>query len=57
MVAFLTATVVNQSSAFWSYVIVGYVCTFVLLGGLAVRTIIRGRRLSRQLPPEQRRWL
>lgn len=57
MLAFLIAAVVNQSSDFWSYVIFGYVCTFVLVIGLAVRTVVRGRRLSRQLPPEQRRWL
>ena len=57
MLAFLAATVVNQNSDFWSYVIIGYVSTFVLIIGFAVRTVIRGRRLSRQLPPEQRRWL
>ena len=40
----------------WGYVISAWV---IVLGGLAVyavRTILRGRALSRQVPPEKRRW-
>jgi len=41
----------------WGYVIAGWVLVF---GGLAVYAawvIVRGRNLSRQVPPEERRWM
>jgi hypothetical protein len=41
----------------WSYVAAGYV---VSIGGLAVYALAmlrRGRRLSSQVPPEERRWM
>lgn len=41
----------------WGYITAGYVITFGLLALYAVRTILRGRRLSRRLPAEDRRWL
>lgn len=40
----------------WVYVIAAWV---VVLGGLglyAASVVSRGRRLSRQVPPEDRRW-
>jgi hypothetical protein len=45
------------ASSGWGYVIAGYVVT---LGGLAayvLRTLLRGRQLSKQVPPEARRWM
>ena len=53
----VAAAVQTQSSDFWWYVIVGYVATIAVLLGYAIRTILRGRQLSRQVPPENRRWL
>ncbi|CAN5537084.1 hypothetical protein BH20ACT2_BH20ACT2_20040 [soil metagenome] len=41
----------------WDYVTAGYVITFATLGLYALRTLVRGRRLARRLPPEQRRWM
>ena len=49
--------VVNQPASYWGFVTVGYGAAVVALGGFAIRTITRGRRLSRGLPPEKRRWL
>jgi hypothetical protein len=40
----------------WSYVIAAWV---IVLGSIAVyaaSVVARGRRLSRQVPPEDRRW-
>lgn len=39
------------------YVFASYGVTIVLLSGFAALTIVRGRRLGRRLPPEDRRWL
>ena len=40
-----------------SYVAVGYTATFVALAGYTVRTLLRGRSLAKQVPPERRRWM
>ena len=40
----------------WTYVIAAWL---IVLGGIALyalTVIARGRRLSRQVPPEDRRW-
>jgi hypothetical protein len=39
------------------YVLAGYSIVFGTLIAYAVRTLLRGRSLSRQLPPEDRRWM
>lgn len=41
----------------WGYVIASWLITFLVIGVFAVLTIMRGRRLSRQVPPEDRRWM
>ncbi|HEY2811980.1 MAG TPA: hypothetical protein VGJ03_00810 [Acidimicrobiales bacterium] len=41
----------------WGYVTVGYVLVFVVLAVYAVRTLLKGRALSKQVPPESRRWM
>lgn len=51
------ATIKDQSHNFWSYVIVGYGAAFLAVGGYSIRVILRGRRLSHKVPPDQRRWL
>lgn len=38
------------------YVAAGWAATGLLLGGYAVATIRKGRRLSQVVPPEERRW-
>ncbi len=39
------------------YVVAGYVVVFAGLAGYALRVVLRGRALSRRLPPEDRRFL
>ena len=41
----------------WSYVTAAYVIVVGTLVAFAVATIVAGRRVSRQLPPEDRRWM
>lgn len=48
---------VLAADAGWSYIIAGYVATLGGLGGYAAWVLLRGRRLSRQVPPEDRRWM
>lgn len=41
----------------WGYVIAAYALVVVVLVLYAAWTIVRGRRVGRQLPPEDRRWM
>jgi heme exporter protein CcmD len=41
---------------YWGYVVAGYGAAFLALGGYAVWVVRRGRRLSKLVPPEERRW-
>lgn len=38
------------------YVVAGYLSTAVVLGVYVARVLTRGRALSKQVPPEDRRW-
>ncbi|HEX6418754.1 MAG TPA: hypothetical protein VFZ77_09660 [Acidimicrobiales bacterium] len=38
------------------YLAAGWLGTAALVGGYALLVVRRGRRLSRQVPPEERRW-
>ncbi len=40
-----------------SYVVWGWLVVAVTLLAFAAVTITQGRRLSRQVPPERRRWM
>jgi hypothetical protein len=40
----------------WGYVYLGYVVAFGVLAAYSLRTILRGRRLSRALPAKERTW-
>jgi heme exporter protein D len=40
----------------WPYVIAAWAIVLGAFVGYAVVTVVRGRSLSRQVPPEQRRW-
>lgn len=39
------------------YVFAGYGIVLGTLAVYAVRTVLRGRALSKQVPPEDRRWM
>jgi hypothetical protein len=41
----------------WGYVIAGWTITVVALVAYAAWIIVRGRALSRRVPPEDRRWM
>ena len=41
----------------WGYTIAAWVSVLGVMAVYAGWTIRRGRRLARQLPPEDRRWL
>jgi heme exporter protein CcmD len=41
----------------WGYVVAGWGITAVVLVGYALWIILRGRALSKQVPPEDRRWM
>jgi hypothetical protein len=38
------------------YAYLGYAVTLAVLGGYAIRMLVRGRKLSRSLPPGERTW-
>lgn len=41
----------------WQFVVPGYLITFGLIAAYAVWVVQRGRRLSAELPEEERRFL
>lgn len=41
----------------WGYVALGWFITFAVVITYIVLVLQRGRRLSRQVPPEEQRWL
>ncbi|MGH9119394.1 MAG: heme exporter protein CcmD [Acidimicrobiales bacterium] len=45
-----------MSGEFWGFVVAGYGVTVAAIGGYAVWVLRRGRRLSKLVPPEERRW-
>lgn len=52
----MIAMILAQTSE-WSYVTAAYLIVIGTLVAFAVATIVAGRRVSRQLPPEDRRWM
>ncbi|MCU1498876.1 MAG: hypothetical protein JWM47_2829 [Acidimicrobiales bacterium] len=55
MTALLAAATADPNA--WSYVAGAYGLVIAVLVLYAVLTIVRGRRVGRQLPPEDRRWM
>lgn len=51
------ALLLASESNEWAYVASAYGLTIAVLVAYAVWTIARGRRVGRQLPPEDRRWM
>jgi hypothetical protein len=41
----------------WTYIIAAWAVTVAVIGGYALALVRRGRRLSRQVPRERRRWM
>lgn len=41
----------------WAYVAITWGATAAVLGGYATLVIRRGKRLSKQVPEDQRRWM
>lgn len=41
----------------WNYVGAAYGVTFAAIGGYAAWMIVRGRKVGRQLPASERRWM
>jgi hypothetical protein len=41
----------------WVYVIAGWGISAVAIVGYAAAVIVRGRALSRRVPPDRRRWM
>jgi hypothetical protein len=52
-----TLLAVIGGSDFTGYIIAAWAVTFGAVGVYAVAVIRRGRRLSKVVPPEQRRWM
>lgn len=48
--------VVLAEASAWTYVGITYAATVGLIGGYAAWIIRRGRKIGRQLPPEERTW-
>ena len=41
----------------WGYILTGWIATFGAVGIYAFSVIRRGKKLSKVVPPEQRRWM
>ncbi len=41
----------------WGYVILAWLVTLGVLAAYAAATVVRGRALSKQVEPEDRRWM
>lgn len=52
----MTAVVIGSLTGTWPYVIASWVIVLGSLAAYAGITVLRGRRLSRRVPPERRRW-
>lgn len=40
-----------------AYIVAAWVITFAVVAGYSLWVVARGRRLSREVPPEERRWM
>ena len=59
MIAVVTAvtSVLADLTGGWGDVTAAYLVTFAVLIAYAVFVIVRGRKVNKQLPPEDRRWM
>jgi hypothetical protein len=61
MQSHILLTVLAQAEVYkapeqWNYVLVGWGLCIAAFVAYTVALMIRGRRLARQVPPEERRW-
>lgn len=49
-------TAVLADTDAWVYVGASYATAVVLIGGYAAWLLAKGKKVTRQLPPEDRRW-
>lgn len=52
----MSTLMVGAIGGTWPYVTASWTFVFGAIGAFAVVTVVRGRRLSRRVPPERRRW-
>ena len=52
----MSTAVVAAIEGTWPYVAAAWIVVFGAIAVFAIVTVVRGRRLSRQVPPERRRW-
>lgn len=52
----MSAPVLAVLTGTWGYVAAAWVIVFAAMAAYALVTVVRGRRLSRRVPPEKRRW-
>ena len=50
------ALILAEATGTWPYVAAAWAVVFGGMGAYAFATIVRGRRLSKKVPPEKRRW-
>lgn len=48
---------VDQVTNYWVYVGAGYGLTVLALGGYSLNLMRKGRKLSRHVDPDKRRWM
>ena len=41
----------------WGYIVLAWALTGGVMSGFSLRVLIRGRRLSRSVPEDRRRWM
>ncbi len=51
-----TAVILAEATGTWPYVAAAWVVVFGGMGAYALVTVLRGRRLSKKVAPEERRW-
>lgn len=51
-----STVILAEATGTWPYVAAAWAIVFGAMGGYALLTVVRGRRLSKKVPPEKRRW-
>jgi len=52
-----TAGMLAELHGGWGNVVASYALVIAAIAAYAVYVVVRGRRLGRQVPPEERRWM
>jgi hypothetical protein len=51
-----TTVDIAQATGTWPFVAAAWAVVFGGMGAYALAPVMRGRRVSKQVPPEKRRW-